>query len=156
MKHISLDMGNMLGIENELVSLVTAYLAKIFLVVGLIFLGLKILHKRINNQRLNSFYEGAEKPLYLLHINATKFATILAFVHGFTAGPSSDSYLITGWILGIAMVLLLVLGAWMSIKNKSQPMNEFRDSDWRAVRIIKWLLTGLVILALASHYLWTS
>jgi hypothetical protein len=57
------------------------------------------------------------------------------------------------WLFGILMVIQMGLGTFLSIKTKSKPMNREDYVKWRKIRIIKWILTMLVFLALALHYL---
>ena len=94
-----------------------------------------------------------KRVLYQLHINGSKVAVILGFIHGLIIAPLNQTYTITGWLLGIVMVALLVTGAFLSIKTKSKPMNREDDSKWKKMRISKWILTVLVFLTLALHYL---
>jgi len=50
------------------------------------------------------------------------------------------------------MVILLGLGAFLSIKNDSKPMDEERDQKWKTVRIVKWIFTVAVVIFLLLHY----
>lgn len=123
----------MIASVNEIISELSASFAKILLLIGLIFVVLKIIDKKWNNQPCHGFYEKRNLLLYHLHINGCKFAIILAFVHGFTSTSLNQSDWITGWIVGIIMVILLVLGAILSIKNKSKPMNAEKDSEFDGI-----------------------
>jgi uncharacterized BrkB/YihY/UPF0761 family membrane protein len=67
--------------------------------------------------------------------------------------PIDQTYTITGWVLGIVMVLLMGLGVFLSVKTHSKPMDSQDDLKWRKIRIAKWILTLLVFVALALHYL---
>ncbi|MFX1507599.1 MAG: hypothetical protein ACFFDC_16055 [Promethearchaeota archaeon] len=136
----------------EIISTIAVNLAKILVVIGVFCVVLKIINKSCRNQSYNAFYNKMQRPLYHIHVNATKFAIILGFIHGFTITPLDQSYILTGWVLGIVMILLLGFGAWMSIKNKSQPLGEAKDVEWRPIRITKWVLTLSVFLLLVLHY----
>ncbi|MFW9903248.1 MAG: hypothetical protein ACFFFH_02870 [Candidatus Thorarchaeota archaeon] len=136
----------------ELISTLAVNLAKILMVIGVFCVVLKIINKTWRNQSYNAFYTRMQRPLYHIHINATKFAIILGFIHGFTIISVDQSYIITGWALGIVMLLLLGFGVWMSIKNDSQPLSEDKDLEWRPIRITKWFLTLSVFFLLFLHY----
>ena len=136
----------------EIISTITVNLAKILVVIGVFCVILKIINKTIGNHSYNAFYTKIQRPLYHIHVNATKFAIILGFVHGFTVIPLDVSYIITGWALGIVMILLLGFGVWMSIKTKSQPLSVDKDLEWRPIRITKWGLTLSVFFLLFLHF----
>jgi len=85
-------------------------LAKILLVIGVPFVFFKSINKSVHNYGYTSFYQKIKRPFYQLHVNATKIGTVLAFVHGFTVQPISQMYILTGWLLGIIMIVLLGLG----------------------------------------------
>jgi Zn-dependent protease len=97
-------------------------------------------------------YSTTKRVLYQLHVNGAKVAVIFGFIHGIVRSPIDQIYMITGWLFGIVMVILTGLGAFLSIKTKSKPMNREDDVKWRKIRIIKWILTVLVLPALALHY----
>jgi hypothetical protein len=119
-------------------------IAKIFFVIGLIFLFVKLLGKRTS---------GSYSILYNAHKAAPALATILGFYHGITITPWSQNYVLTGWILGFTMVALLVLGAYLGFQSEWVPFDEETDSKFKILRIVKWVLTIVVIVALAAHYL---
>jgi hypothetical protein len=127
-----------------MVSTVAAVLALVFVAIGVVFLPLKLLRRNLENSNY--------RILYKLHVNAPKLALILAFVHGFTRETISPANVPTGWIIGIALILLAALGVLVSIKNKSEPLNEQGDAEWRTVRIVKWILTVVIVLVVALHY----
>ncbi len=129
-----------------------ANLAKILCVIGVFFLLFKVFNRRTGNQRFARFYVKISKPFYQLHVNGSKFAIILGFIHGITIQPLDQIYLVTGWVLGIVMIILLALGTRMSIKMKSTMMTPEQDLEWRKIRYIKWSLTLLVLLLLIAHY----
>jgi hypothetical protein len=89
-----------------------------------------------------------------VHVNAPKLSLILAFVHGLTRETINPPNVPTGWTLGIALIVLAVLGAVISIKNKSEPLDDEGDMEWRTVRIVKWVLTVAIVLVLTLHYVW--
>ena len=130
-------------------------ICKIFLVLALFYPVYKILNKRKLVDGSNSGYHTSttKRVLYQLHVNGSKVAVIFGFIHGIIRSPIDQTYLITGWLLGIVMVILMGVGAFLSIKNHSKPMNREDDFKWRKVRIIKWILTMLVFLILALHCL---
>jgi len=129
-------------------------ICKIFLVLALFHPFYKILNKRKSQDGSNS-YSTTKRVLYQLHVNGSKVAVISAFIHGLYTymSPIDQIYAITGWLLGIVMIILTGLGAFLSIKTNSKPMNREDDVKWRKIRIIKWILTVPVFLVLALHYL---
>jgi len=135
-----------------MLNVITVNVCKIFLVLALLYPIYKIVNKKK--------WEAASAPpsivkrvLYQLHINGSKVAVIVGFIHGILIAPLNQTYTITGWLLGIVMVALLGTGAFLSIKTKSKPMNREDDLKWKKIRISKWILTVLVFLTLALHYL---
>ncbi len=136
-----------------MISELSANLAKIFLVIGVPFVFFKSINKNVHNYGYTSFYQKTKRPFYQLHVNATKIGIILAFVHGFTVQPISQTYILTGWLLGIIMIVLLGLGAFLSIKNKSHPMDTGKDLQWKTIRHLKWVLGICVLVSLFLHYL---
>lgn len=50
------------------------------------------------------------------------------------------------------MVILLGLGAFLSIKKDSKPMDEKDNRRWKTVRTVKWVLTVAAIVLLLLHY----
>ena len=131
---------------------ITVNVCKILLVLALFYPIYKILNKRKLQDGSNS-HSATKRVLYQLHVNGSKVAVISGVIHGLIITTLDQIYTITGWLLGIVMVALLVLGAFLSIKTNSKPMNREDDVKWRKIRIIKWILTVLVFLILALHYL---
>jgi hypothetical protein len=129
-----------------------ATIAKLSLVLGSVFVVLKIVYKRTGNKRYRAFYERWGSPLYRVHVNVSKLAVFAAFIHGFTVKPADQIFSVTGWILGLSLVILLGTGAFLSIKNDSRPMDEEGDRRWRTIRMVKWILTAAVIPLLLLHY----
>lgn len=120
-----------------------ADIAKILVVLGLIFIIVKVLGKRPN------YYN----KLYILHKAGPGLATVLAFVHGLTYVPISQTYVWSGWFLGLSLLALMFIGIFLGFQSNWIPFDDDKNREFRALRVLKWLLTGLVIIALASHYL---
>jgi len=120
-----------------------ADIAKILIVLGLIFIIVKGLGKR------PSYYN----KLYILHKAGPGLGTILAFVHGLTYTPISQTYVWTGWFLGLSLLALMLIGIFLGFKSNWVPFDDDKNKEYRALRLLKWLLTVIVIIALASHYL---
>ena len=135
-----------------MLSAILATIAKISLVLGFVFVVLKIMYKRSQNQKYRAFYEQRRSLLYQVHVNVSKLAVFSAFIHGFIVTQMDQIYSITGWLLGVAMVILLGLGAFLSIKNDSKPMDEESDQKWKTIRIVKWIFTVAVVIFLLLHY----
>lgn len=136
----------------ELINDISVTLSKILLVLGLPYIFLKIIDKGWNNQSYKDFYRKVRLPLYFIHVNFTKIAIILGFIHGIIITPIDQVYVITGWIFGIISIILLGIGVRMSIKNGSRPMNEEEDIEWKTGRNFKWILTPIVIVLFLLHY----
>jgi len=122
---------------------VIADIAKILIVLGLIFIVVKGLGKR----------PGSYSKLYILHKAGPGIATILAFYHGLTYVPISQTYVWTGWLLGIILLALMAIGIFLGFKSNWVPFEDEMNKKYRVLRIVKWLLTALVIVAIAIHYL---
>lgn len=135
-----------------MLSSILATTAKISLILGFVFIVLKIAYKGSHNQKYRVFYERWRPLLYQVHVNVSKLAVLSALIHGFIVTPIDQTYTITGWLLGASMVILLGLGAFLSIKNDSKPMDEERDQKWKTVRIVKWIFTVSVVILLLLHY----
>ena len=121
-----------------------ADIAKILFVLGLVFLFVKVLGNR------DSGYYSAT---YNLHKAGAALATLLAFLHGLTIAPLSQTYLLTGWLLGFALLALLILGVKMGFNSTWVPYDDEQNQKYKGMRIVKWILTALVIVALGAHYL---
>jgi len=135
-----------------MLDVITLNTCKIFLVLSVVYPVYKILNKRKLREGSNS-YSTTKRVLYQLHVNGSKVAVIFGFIHGIIISQIDQIYTITGWLFGILMVIQMGLGTFLSIKTKSKPMNREDNVKWRKIRIIKWILTMLVFLALALHYL---
>ena len=129
-----------------MVSSVAAILALVFLVIGVIFLPLKLFRKDLESSNY--------RILYKVHVNAPKLGLILAFVHGLTRETINPANVPTGWTIGISLILLAVLGVLVSFRNKSEPLDEQGDAEWRTVRVVKWILTVVIVLIISLHYIW--
>jgi len=68
-----MELKQLIAIENEMISGISANFVKILLVIGLVFVVLKIVNKRWNNQALGNFYEKRKLPLYHIQVVASKF-----------------------------------------------------------------------------------
>ncbi len=139
--------------QSNTINLLTANLCKILFVLGLPYVILKILDKRKGVEDKDSFFRSNKMVLYHLHLTGLKFAVIFSFVHGFMVARIDGVYVITGWVLGSVMVVLLGLGAFLSIKSGSEPMDWEDDRNRRRIRAVKWALTLLMFVSLALHYL---
>ncbi|MFW9911774.1 MAG: hypothetical protein ACFFEU_04850 [Candidatus Thorarchaeota archaeon] len=122
-------------------------IAKTLFGLGLIFIIVKGIGKRPS---------GTYNKLYILHKAGAGLATILAFVHGFTIEPQNQAYVLTGWFLGLTLLPLFILGVFLGFQNGWVPFDEEKNRKYRNLRIVKWVLTVLVIAAFASHYLFSN
>jgi hypothetical protein len=86
-------------------------------------------------------------------VNGKKIGILLGFLHGFTIEPRNATYIMTGRLLGLIMLVLLATGAYLSIKQKSREMTPEEDQTWRTIRLIKWIFTPILFIAIALHYL---
>jgi hypothetical protein len=77
----------------------------------------------------------------------------LSFVHGVVVAQVDVVYVVTGWVLGDVMAILLGLGAFISIKSGAKPMDGKADRKWERIWAVKWALTLLLFVTLALHYL---
>ena len=127
-------------------------ISKITFVLGTIFIFTKIQNKKTGD-KLESFHNRFKNILYQLHTNGTKIGIIAGFYHGLTIEAKALIYVNTGWILGIIMLVLLLTGAFLSIKQKSKPMTPKDDETYKTIRSIKWIFTILLYPAIGIHYL---
>ncbi len=132
-------------------SLLLPILSLIMLVMGLLFAILKFLAMNLSNNNIKSLFENRKSLFYNIHVTGSKFTVILAFIHGFIMTSETQNNSFTGWLLGFNLVILLLIGAILSIKHNSIPMTEDQDRQWRVVRIVKWILTFTVIVFLFLH-----
>ena len=119
-------------------------IAKVSICLGLLFLVMKVLGRRSS---------GLYTPLYHLHKVGPGLATVLAFVHGLTYDPIDLTYTLTGWAVGACMVLLLVIGSVLGFSSKWVPFDRAMDRQNLWLRVVKWVLTVLLIASLGMHYL---
>ncbi len=89
--------------------------------------------------------------LFNLHNVGFMIATILGFVHGFVV-HEDPSYLVSGWIMGISMLLMSGLGVYLVFQSGWQPFKEEQDKKYKTLRISKWILTLIMLLSLVWHY----
>lgn len=130
-------------------------ISNVFLVLGVVFVVSKYVNKRTEDKP-NSFHNRYKRLLYQLHINGSKIGVIVGFYHGLTIDPKDQIYLLTGWLLGFVMLVLLGTGAYLSIKQNSQPMTVEDDETWRTIRLVKWFFTFLLFPAIGVHYLFSG
>ncbi|MFX1579508.1 MAG: hypothetical protein ACFFBJ_07645 [Promethearchaeota archaeon] len=123
-----------------------ADIAKILFGLGLIFIIVKGLGKKPTTYG----------KLYILHKAGAGIATILSFIHGFTIVPQSQTYLITGWCVGLLLLSLFVVGVFLGFQNNWVPFDDDKNRRFKKLRIFKWLFTALIVIALGSHYLLSS
>ena len=135
-------------------SSILANISKIVLVIGLIFLFVKLIRNIPKKEEGTRGYDKVKVVLYNLHKVGPILATILAFIHGLIIPPINQTYVWTGWLLGITMVLLSGIGIFMGFKTKWVPYTEEENKKYLCMRIVKWILTGLMLVALALHYLY--
>jgi len=126
-------------------------LSKIFLVIGLVYVIQKVINKKWY-QNTTPLFTKRKQFWYNIHVNISKLSVLAAFAHGLTISPVNQKYLFTGWILGLLMIFLTLLGAFLSIKTSSKPMSQEEDLKWRSIRIIKWILTVTIFPLIALHY----
>lgn len=129
-----------------------ANISKVLLVLGTVFLVTKQINKRSGNNT-DSFHKRHENILYQLHVNGKKIGILLGFVHGFTIESRNVSYIWTGRLLGAVMLVLLGTGAYLSIKQEAKMMTNEDDEVWRTIRVVKWIFTPLLFIAIGLHYL---
>lgn len=139
----------MFGLENAFISSLLVNVSKILFGLSLIYIILKMLNRKTEL----SWYPKIKNALYQIHINTGKFATILGIAHAVFVIPQSTIYWVTGTLFGAVMIILLGLGAYMSIKL-NKPMTEQENSEWRKIRLVKWLLTIFAVVFIALHYFW--
>jgi len=48
---------------------------------------------------------------------------------------------------------LMFIGIFLGFQSEWVPFDDEMNRKYRALRLLKWLLTAVVIIALASHYL---
>ena len=135
---------------------ITAFLSVLFLMLGQIFVGWKMINKQSQKKGGQSsarMYTKIEKPLYTLHLSASMIGTLIAIVHGITAASVNLACRISGWILIITAIVMIILGIILGLKNKMQPFGSEQDAENKNLRRTKWILTGIIIIALGIHFI---
>jgi uncharacterized protein YneF (UPF0154 family) len=132
--------------------LLIANVSKVLLVLGTVFLVTKQVNKR-SGDNPRSLHNRFKVLLYQLHVNGKKIGILLGFVHGFTIEPRNVTYVWTGRLLGLCMLVLLGTGAYLSIKQQSSIMTPEDDETWRTIRLLKWMFTPLLFIEIGLHYL---
>lgn len=133
-------------------SSITANLSLAFLFLGLLFLIIKPLQKPSQQGSSQDSNNIAKNIMYQLHKAGPAIATILAFIHGFVIEPYNQTFMYTGLVFGLAMILLSGLGIIMGFKNKWIPYTAAEDRKYKKIRMIKWILTVVMIGTLIAHY----
>lgn len=139
---------------TELISNFSAHSSEILLSIGLIFVFLKIVDKILQKPAYKVYYEKVKLPFYYLHIICITLAVILAFLHGIIIKPLNNSYIVTGLLFGIILLISSGLGVILAFKGYWRPFNDEKDSELRNIRIIKWILTISAFISLLMHYFW--
>ena len=137
--------------SNPLASSILANIAKVLIVIGLVFMIWKIIKKQSKKRPYENSSSKAKKILYNLHKVGFILATILGFIHALLVDTDS-TYLISGWILGGSMIIMSILGIYLGFQSKWQPFVEEQDQQYKIIRIIKWILTPIMFLALIWHF----
>lgn len=132
---------------------ITVDACNIFLILGLPYPIYKIITKKKWQDASKPSPSITKRVLYQSHIIGPIVSVMAGFIHGLIITPWSQAYVTTGWLLGIVMVALGVTGAFLGIQTKFKPMTGDDDARWKKMRIAKWILTVLVFLTLALHYL---
>ncbi|MHA1618531.1 MAG: hypothetical protein ACTSVZ_04555 [Promethearchaeota archaeon] len=138
------------------VSELTSMISAILLLLGLVFVVWKIIHKHSQKKGGHSspkMYTKIEKPLYILHLSASAIGTIVAIVHAITAEPANIACRISGWVVLITTHIMFIMGIIMGLKSKMRPFGSELDAENKQARKIKWILTAIAILALFVHFL---
>ena len=138
--------------SNATVSIITAIISTVLLILGLIYVIWKIITKKSQKSDSVMPISKVKLILYNIHKSASALATILGFVHGFTVEAINQTYVITGWILGFSMIVMTGQGIFLGFQNGWQPFTEEKDQKFKFTRIIKWFLTLLMIITLVGHF----
>jgi hypothetical protein len=117
----------------------------------MIFVILKILHRKSADVMKPSLYDKMKIVLYNLHKAGSILGTIFAFIHGLAYESVPQGFLLTGWILGGFMIILSGMGIFMGFQNKWIPFDDEKNKKFKTLRIIKWFLTTLMLAALIFH-----
>ncbi|NHI93215.1 MAG: hypothetical protein EAX96_11990 [Candidatus Lokiarchaeota archaeon] len=132
-----------------MISIIFENLSKIFLVIGLVSIFLKIILVKRNYDQIS---EKKKLIIYNIHKASFSLSTIFAFIHGFTFVPINRTYIITGWLFGIVMIVLFLIGIKLGFQNNWKPYNEEENSKYKKIRALKWILTLLLMIFLVMHY----
>ena len=124
-------------------------IAKILFAVGLLSSAFKILFIKKYNQSTDS----KKMIIYNLHKASFALSIILGFIHGLTIVSVNQTYILTGWLFGLTMISLMIIGIRMGFKNDWKPYNKEQNTQHRKIRLFKWILTILVVALLGMHYL---
>lgn len=137
------------------VSEITSAISVLLLLLGFVFVVWKIINKQSQKKDGHSSarYVKIEKPLYNLHLSASAIGSILAIVHGVTAESVNILCKISGLISVITANVMVIMGIIMGLKSKMQPFSSELDAENKNVRMIKWILTGIMIISLIIHFL---
>ena len=98
-------------------------------------------------------YAKIEKPLYTLHLSASVIGILFGIVHGITAESVNLACRISAWILIITSLVMIILGMVLGLKNKMQPFGSDQDAEYKKLRRLKWILTGIILIALGTHFI---
>ncbi len=137
------------------VSEITAFISVFLLMLGIIFVVWKVIHKQSEKKDHESstrIYAKIKKPLYILHLSASAIGSIISIVHGITAEPVNLTCKISGDIVIVLTHIMFIMGIIMGVKNKMQPYGSELDTKYQKARIVKWILTGITIIALTVHF----
>ena len=135
---------------------ITAFLSVFFLMLGQIFEVWKMINiqsQKKDGQSSARLYTKLEKPLYRLHLSASVIGILFAIVHGITAESVNLACRISGWILIFTSIVMILLGVSLGLKNKMQPFGSDQDAEYKNLRRIKWILTGILIITLGIHFI---
>jgi uncharacterized membrane protein len=141
--------------SNPVVSGGTANIGKVLIVAGLIFVVWKVVRKHSNKKPYETIKRSKKQTWYNIHKAAFALATILGFVH-FVAVEVDPKYLLSGWILGISMVIMFGQGIYLGFRSGWQPFTGAQDQQYKTMRIVKWILTPIMFLSMVWHFFPTA
>ena len=123
--------------------------AKIFFGIGILLLFVKLFSKQ------KDVMSSSKKNMILYNLHKALFglSTILGFIHGLTIMPINLTYIITGWLFGILMILLCGIGIRMGFKNQWKPYTREQKHEYKKIRLLKWGISIMVCAFLGMHYL---
>ena len=137
--------------SNPLASTILANISKVLIVAGLIFVIWKIFRKRSRKKPYESIQNNKKLIFYNIHKAGFILATILGFVH-FMIVEVNPIYNLSGWILGISMLVMSGQGIYLGFQSGWQPFTEDQDKKHKYMRISKWILTPIMFLSLVWHF----